>query len=413
MTRSFAWSKRGVALCALPLFALPVLIAGCGSESSPKDVTVEKLKPAMSLQAIPGENSVTLVWTANNNEGDFSGFNIYMSTSGFDAVKTAFNLAQVDANDPHVWSPITFRDPETDDEIESVRKNLSVHFNYDMSAKGSKDPGDGKSFNPLIRCNVKVKDQGGECVKVTDANDEMAANGRVFYTIKDLDPTKTYTFFVSSTLDEGQKAVSPATNVVTVSPHKTLTVSDASFSFDGPGGNNEKFGVDLSAAMTSGTFAPMTFTATNQNGEGFCVPGTSNENEKKAHFFFDRVNGVPGIAGANGTRIAELGPVTDTKGTPVTSSLLESIERLDGTALVPRPDSAFNSGAPETNDVGAKAGYSSCGRTLVLFPNHLYSIAFKDPDSSDWRYAILETGGNVDNPQGIKVVIGNKGARRL
>ena len=389
------------------ILSLAAFLASCGSVTNPKDVDVTKLKPPMNLQAVAGDKSITLRWTANNDESDFSGFNIYVSTDDAAKVTSAFSLT-ADSSNPQRFTPITTRN-EKEDEVDGVRANLAKYFNYVKEAAGSKDPGDSKTFSPLVRCNVSANDTGGACAEATDANTKNRANGIVEYTVKSLDPAKQYTFFVTSTLDSGKKIVSPTSNIVVVSPHVVQSLSTDS-TFAAPA--TALTGLNLAGAtIASGTFNA---TASKTSGGAYCIPADTDTSGKTLHFYFEKLDNatVPAITPANGTRIVDLGNVKLAKdSTAVTSNLLENTDRLDGTGLVPAPEAAPSTVVPAATDIGSKAGYSVCGRSLMLFPYHLYAIAF--PDGSKWRYALLETSSDVSKPETFKIVVGKAGERHL
>lgn len=397
------------------LFSLALVLSatGCGKIENPKDVSVLKLKPAMELQAIPGQESVTLTWMANNNEDDFSGYNIYMSTD--DAAAVTGNLGVKSSSaDPQRFDPIVFRDKE-EDEIDGVRSLLSKHFNFDAATKSSKDPQDGKSFAPMARCTVEVTESDGQCVPVTDANKKHKANGLLKYTVDKLEPGRRYTFFVTATLDAGKKIVSPTSSILVATPHRSVSVpTDVTFKSEGESAGILD-GLDLSVKASSPSLKKIGFSPSKE--KLYCLAQGNDAQAATVDVYFQLVGGSlrqPTLTGANGARIADLGPVVDNTNTLIAGGLLESPYRLGQTALVPEVQGLQpSSTTPAANDVGAKGGYSRCGQSVLVLPYHLYAVAYAE--GSQWRYALIETSGaqSLSQPSSYKVVVGNGSDRRL
>ncbi len=396
---------RHFRLCGFALLSF-----ACGKIEQPKDVEVLKLKPVMSLQAIPGEGNVTLSWTGNNNESDFSGYNIYISDSSPATVKQDLGLENIDTADTHKLKPLVFKD-SADEEIKGLRERLSKYFNWDEASKANKDLGDGKSFAPLARCNVTANDMGGACVTIDDNNMKNRANGLISYTVKGLSAEREYTFFVTASMDKGKKIVSPTSDIIVVAPHKTQTMPSGFKLVSKDENDNTFFGLSFAS---SGNVNLTTIKTTGV--EKFCMPQKEPAAISAAQVYFQNIRSASGefspfITGSNGSRIQDLGVVTDSEGMAMRGNLLEAPTRLSGTALIPGLDVPAVGASPEDTDIGAKSGYTACGRSLKLMPHHLYSIAFSE--AGTWRYALLESGSNSSDSSGYKIIVGLPGARRL
>ncbi len=62
----------------LAIVAAGALISCGGETTDPKPVSLEDLKVAKGLQIVDnGNGAVRLMWAGNNNESDFSGYNVY------------------------------------------------------------------------------------------------------------------------------------------------------------------------------------------------------------------------------------------------------------------------------------------------------------------------------------------------
>ena len=395
---------RHFRLCGLALLSL-----ACGKIEQPKDVEVLKLKPVMSLQAIPGEGLVTLSWTGNNNESDFSGYNIYISDVSPEVIKQDLGLENIDTADTHKLKPLVFKD-SADEEIKGLRERLSKYFNWDEASKSNKDLADGKSFAPLARCNVTANDIGGACVAVDDNNMKNRANGLISYTVKGLSAEREYTFFVTASMDKGKKIVSPTSDIIVVAPHKTQTMP-AGFQIVSKDENDNTF---FGLSFAPGGSANLT-TIKTTGVEKFCMPQKQPTATSAAQVYFQFIQSgiAPAqfITGSNGSRIQDLGVVTDAEGEAMRGNLLEAPTRLSGTALIPGLDVPAVVASPEDTDIGAKSGYTACGRSLKLMPHHLYSIALVE--NGKWRYALLESGSNESDVSGYKIIVGLPDARRL
>jgi hypothetical protein len=368
------------ALSCVSVAAIATLLS-CGKVTDPKDISVLKLKPAMSLDAVPTEDGLYLRWQGNNAEKDFTGYNIYVSSSDSNTVIADFGLKPL-PSDPSQFYPIAFKD-EKEDTIESVRKNMAKHFNWDKSSSATKDMGDGKTFSPFTRCGLAQSDiSGSECVEATEANTKNKSSGEVFFKFPagTLKPTQSYMVFVTSTLDEGKKIVSPTSNVFKIKPQTKLSMP-ADLKAKSGGSLNS---IDLSQA---GTLTVKEFVTSSENK--FC---TSTNSNTEGDFVLELVNASQTvvISGINGARIADLGPVFGSDGNVVQSNLLSSTLKTPEQLLLPKVNTGVSTTVPLDSDIGIEAGYSRCGQSRTLLPFHLYSVAFID--SGKWRYALLETG---------------------
>ena len=380
-------SVPGLFLSLTAVFSL----VGCGDTvTDPADVTVFKLKTPMALSAIPQQGKITLTWFGNNNEKDFSGYNIYVSSASRDEISKAFALKKDDL-DPHLYSPITFK-TANDDKIANVRSNLSKLFNWDEASKGNKE-GDGKNFSPFLRCNVAANDAGGACVKATKANENFRANGQISFTFPEnsLQDGKEYAFFVTSTQDDGEEIASPTTGVMFVRPRKVFVSPEFAITTVG----KTRAGLSLPAGSE-----PVIAGGKYEDSDTyFCLPVENSDPDKKTNVYFGTSGTqlVPAIVGANGTRIADLGPALSASNGVLSDAPLLSPLRSPSQVLLPFAESKPNA-APTVeelgSDVGSEGGYSRCGQSVTLKDNHVYSIAI--PGVTEWRYALLSVAAGFN-----------------
>jgi hypothetical protein len=385
----------GLVLAAASIFA-----NSCASETKPKTTDVTELKPAMDLQIFPNETSIDVSWLANNNEDDFSGYNIYVTTENPSTIKSNFKLSD-DPYDPQAFSPIVLDDAE--------RAIFGKYFNWDKATSKNIAPTDEKTVNALVRCNVTTQDSYGECKAITDADDkheEYRANGRLTYRITGLTKGTKYVVVVSATKDSGKKIISPTSRPMYVSTRAIQSLSGLALQKDTVSANTYT-GVDIE------TMTAVNIT-TNNTGGRYCLPTASETTGAKADFYFDLVRGTdPSIVGANGTRIAELGPV-EAGGKIFSEDLLSNPARINGNGILPAVSQDIAASTPGTidqiTDIGVKQGYSRCGQSVLLLPFHLYAIAF--PSGGSWKYALLETGIYTDDPKTFKIVVANEAGER-
>jgi len=400
-------------LVALLPALLPALLFGCGdTETKPAALSVLKLKTPIALSATPLTGTVTLSWFGNNSESDFSGYNVYVAEIDGDTLAKTFGLTKDETKD--AYSPITFKD-EKDDEKADVRTGLSKYFNWDATKKAN-TPGGGKEFAPFVRCNVAKNDSEGACVsvKTTPAVAENRANGVVQFSFDTgvLSAEKTYAVFVAATKDDGEELASPTSNVLIVRPHLSVA-PPAGVSF-GPLSSSD-VATGLSFAGGKVTKAAGTFpkdAATN----AFCIPSETTAVAKSVHVYFQVIGTAaePYVTGANGARVAELGPVIDFKNQVVTSALLESDQRDEEQVLLPSiAGTKASTAKPASNDLGATGGYGRCGLSRRILPAHLYAVAIPEGDS--WRYAVIESpaASGLKDATKYRIVVGNVGERRL
>jgi hypothetical protein len=152
----------------------------------------------------------------------------------------------------------------------------------------------------------------------------------------------------------------------------------------------------------------------------FCL--ASDDADGVTDVSFQSISGKAYMAGANGARIADLGPAVkaDKPTEIIKDSPLNSAMRTDAQVLLPFAESTPAKTVPASNDVGSDGGYTRCGQSVPLKQNHLYSIAI--PEGTEWRYALMavpsdfveEIVGSDNKRSGLKFVVGkNQNERRL
>ena len=368
------------AMALVSVSVMTAAIAGCGSASDPKAITIDELKyPGGLMVRDDGNGAATLFWTGTNNEEDFDGYNIY-------GMKADATIAALEGTPLELLS-------EEGEPSQGARDTLAL-FNYSPAAgfmfekkAEPKEAGD-KDFaalpvhaldgdKPLLptcknsgaqdaatgayACGLTTKDTVGKDV---DDDSKYSTNGLMSYAITGLTAGQKYCFLIMSSIKEGKKVSQTSSNVACVTPKKAFTLSAAM-----PSGSARLI-FDMNQLVTTCATTPASCVAptVSTTNTSILYSGTSADTadgKKSAYFNYSSDATTLSVESGFFNAIQDLGyyknGFTD-KSLPMTAPALT----LDTAA------------APIRN----LSGYSLKGQSVLLFKSHMYVVAVADASAT-------------------------------
>lgn len=368
----------------LPLLLLGsgffLALSGCGEdESDPEAVTVAELKAPFALKVFDkGNGTVELEWGASNNEDDFDGYNVYGiktdNTTTFEdgkaielldsegkplaATKEVLQSMNFNGTNLETVGEAPTQDPDADE------RKFAFYPIYETTDS------DGKPEVPT--CRPTATTGADNLCKNPQTNAESYLNGRVTYQPTfSLTVGSRYCFLVLSVKDEGTEVSQTSSNIACIVPKYKVSV-DLDFT------TNSFMAVDLADLRTACAA-----------GQASCVVNNSTNTTVSANY----CNNAGSVGGTTQTdNIFCLEKLSSGISiTPVNQSAAKDIGYYPLGFEDPfLPDVVPLTSALVVADLERDAGYSPSGQSLVLQPDHFYSVASaKSTDSSTFYYDLF------------------------
>lgn len=227
----------GILKVSLGAGLIACFLASCGDNTSdPKAVALDELTAPYGLRILDGgDGTATLVWRGQNNQDDFSGYNIY----GIKKDTTTYPVHK-DLVDGRA---LQFLDEEG--EVIADTKNLLEKMSYDVTANDLKKPADKPadldadeySFLPIHTVKGEKKERvfptcrpdkvttGATCVSPESSKIETF-NGETTYQVPaTLAIGSEYCFVVVATMDDAEKISQMSSEVRCFRPRKKVAIS--------------------------------------------------------------------------------------------------------------------------------------------------------------------------------------------